>query len=246
MTSEFFAYVVIGFVAQLVDGTIGMAYGVISTTALLSAGLSPLNVTANIHFAELLTGGLSGAFHARRGQVSWPLVRRLAWSGSIGAALGALLLVTVATRWVDGLKRGIAAYLLVLGVWLCWRALRRPSKRQQVVGHAGALGLAGGLFDAAGGGWGPIVTSNLMVAGLTPAVAVGSSVVAEFVVTAVHAMVFAGVGGLRPELSMAGLLAGGVIAAPIAPRLSGRLPPRVIVGLVGVAVVVASALLIYR
>jgi uncharacterized protein len=84
VTADFLSYVVIGFVAQLVDGTIGMAYGVISTTALLSAGLSPLNVTANIHFAELLTGGVSGAFHARRGQVSWPLVKRLALTGSVG------------------------------------------------------------------------------------------------------------------------------------------------------------------
>lgn len=246
MTSALLAYVVIGFVAQLVDGTIGMAYGVISTTALLSAGLSPLNVTANIHFAELLTGGLSGLFHARRRQVSWPLVTRLAWTGSIGAAFGALLLVTVATRWVEGVRRAIATYLLALGVWLCWRALRRPEPRPRESARAGTLGLAGGLFDAAGGGWGPIVTSNLMVAGVTPAVAVGSSVVAEFVVTAVHAAVFAGIGGLRPELPMAGLLVGGVLAAPIAPRLAGQLPPRVIIGLVGIAVVVASAILILR
>lgn len=246
MTSELLSYVVIGFIAQLVDGTIGMAYGVISTTALLSAGLSPLNVTANIHFAELLTGGLSGLFHARRRQVSWPLVKRLAWTGSIGAALGALLLVTVATRWVEGVRRAIATYLLALGVWLCWRALRRAEPRPRASARAGTLGLAGGLFDAAGGGWGPIVTSNLMVAGVTPAVAVGSSVVAEFVVTAVHAAVFAGIGGLRPELPMAGLLVGGVLAAPIAPRLAGQLPPRVIIGLVGIAVVVASAILILR
>jgi uncharacterized protein len=102
------------------------------------------------------------------------------------------------------------------------------------------------LFDSTGGGWGPIVTSNLMVAGVTPAVAVGSSVVAEFVVTAVHAAVFAGLGGLRPELPMAGLLAGGVIAAPIAARLAARLPPRIIIGLVGIAVVIASVLLILR
>ena len=246
MTPEFLAYVAIGFVAQLVDGTIGMAYGVISTTALLSAGLSPLNVTANIHFAELITGGLSGVFHARRGQVSWPLVRRLALTGSIGAAVGVLLLVMLATRWVEAVRRAIATYLMALGLWLCWRALKRREMSQRSAGPASVLGLAGGLFDAAGGGWGPIVTSNLMVAGVTPAVAVGSSVVAEFVVTAVHSVLFAGVGGLRPELPMAGLLVGGVIAAPIAPRLTGRLPPRVVIGLVGLAVVIASAILIAR
>jgi uncharacterized membrane protein YfcA len=246
VTADFLSYVVIGFVAQLVDGTIGMAYGVISTTALLSAGLSPLNVTANIHFAELLTGGVSGAFHARRGQVSWPLVKRLALTGSVGAFVGAVLLVTVATRWLDGLRRAIALYLLILGGWLCWRALKRPEPRARVADRTAALGLAGGLFDSTGGGWGPIVTSNLMVAGVTPAVAVGSSVVAEFVVTAVHAAVFAGLGGLRPELPMAGLLAGGVIAAPIAARLAARLPPRIIIGLVGIAVVIASVLLILR
>ena len=246
MTADFLSYLVIGFVAQLVDGTIGMAYGVISTTALLSAGLSPLNVTANIHFAELLTGGVSGAFHARRGQVSWPLVKRLALTGSIGAGVGAVMLVTVAARWLDGLRRAIALYLIVLGVWLCWRAVKRHELRPRVGDRTAALGLVGGLFDAAGGGWGPIVTSNLMVAGVTPAVAVGSSVVAEFVITAVHAAVFAGLGGLRPELPMLGLLTGGVMASPIAARLAGRLPPRIIIGLVGIAVVIASALLILR
>lgn len=246
MTAELLPYVVIGFIAQLVDGTIGMAYGVVSTTALLSAGLSPLTATANIHFAELFTGGLSGAFHAMRGHVSWLLVRRLVVSGSLGAALGAWMLITITPGAVDTVRRGVAAYLIVLGVWLCWRGCRRREVREHGTRRAGVLGLVGGLFDSAGGGWGPIVTSNLMVAGLTTRVAVGSSIIAEFFVTAVHVAVFAGLGGLRPDVSMAGLLVGGVIAAPIAPRLAGQLPPRVIVTLVGLAVVIASAMLLVR
>jgi hypothetical protein len=246
VTSEFAIYAVIGFVAQLVDGTIGMAYGVVSTTALLSAGVPPLNTTANIHFAELITGGLTGTFHARRQQVSWPLVWRLAIAGSAGGAIGAVLLITVAPRSVVVVRRAVAAYLLILGVWLCWRGWRRHVVRAHTDARAGLLGFVGGLFDAAGGGWGPIVTSNLMVGGVAPRVAIGSSIVAEFVVTAVHVMVFAGLGGLRPEISMAGLLVGGMIAAPIAPRLAGYLPPRAIIVLVGLAVVVASALLLVR
>ena len=204
MTSEFLVYAVIGFVAQLVDGTIGMAYGVISTVALLSAGVSPLNATANIHFAELVTGGLNGVFHTRRGHVSWPLVRRLVVSGSIGGAIGALLLITFTPRSVELVRNGVAAYLMVLGVWLCWRGWAPRVIRADTTGRAGLLGLFGGLFDAAGGGWGPIVTSNLMVAGIPPRVAIGSSIVAEFAVTAVHVIVFAGLGGLRPDLGWRG------------------------------------------
>ena len=245
MTPDFLTFVVIGFMAQLVDGTIGMAYGVVSTTALLSAGLSPLSATANIHFAELITGGLSGVFHARRHQVSWPLVRRLTFAGCAGAAIGALLLVALAPRFVEWSRRAVAFYLLVLGLWLCWRA-RNRLMLSQVSARPHALGFAGGLFDAAGGGWGPIVTSNLMIAGVKPRVAIGSSIVAEFFVTAVHTIVFASVGGLRPEVAMAGLLVGGVIAAPFGPALAARLPSNVVVFLVGLAVVLASAVLIVR
>ena len=246
MTPDFLTFAVIGFIAQLVDGTIGMAYGVVSATALLSAGLSPLSATANIHFAELITGGLSGVFHARRRQVSWPLVRRLALAGCLGGATGALLLVVLATRFVEWSRRVVALYLLVLGLWLCWRARSGLKAISRASARPHALGFAGGLFDAAGGGWGPIVTSNLMIAGVTPRVAIGSSIVAEFFVTAVHAIVFATIGGLRPELAMAGLLLGGMIAAPLGPTLAARLPSSVVVFLVGLAVVAASAVLIVR
>ena len=246
MTSDFLTFAVIGFVAQLVDGTIGMAYGVVSTTALLSAGLSPLSATANIHFAELITGGLTGIFHARRRQVSWPLVRGLAVAGCLGATAGALLLVVFAPRFVDVSRRVVAFYLLILGLWLCWRAVNRSRAIATVAGRVHALGFAGGLFDAAGGGWGPIVSSNLMIAGIAPRVAVGSSIVAEFFVTTVHVIVFAGLGGLRPEMAMAGLLMGGVLAAPLGPALAARLPTKVVIFLVGLGVVVASGFLIVR
>jgi uncharacterized membrane protein YfcA len=246
VTSDFVTFAVIGFIAQLVDGTIGMAYGVVSATALLSAGLSPLSATANIHFAELVTGGLSGIFHARRQQVSWALVRRLAIAGCLGASIGALLLVTLAPRFVEWSRRVVASYLLLLGLWLCWRATRQSAAMPARTGRTNALGFAGGLFDAAGGGWGPIVTSNLMIAGIAPKVAVGSSIVAEFFVTTVHVVVFAGIGGLRPEVAMVGLLVGGVIAAPLGPALAARLPTRVVIFIVGLGVVVASASLVVR
>lgn len=246
MTVELLTYVAIGFVAELIDGAIGMAYGVISTTALLSAGLSPLAVTANIHFAELITGSINGGFHLRRGHISWPLVRRLALTGSLGGFVGAALLITLTPRSMEAVRRGIAVYLLLLGLWLCWKGLGRRTLRERRVNHAGILGLVGGACDAAGGGWGPIVTSNLMVSGVAPRVAIGSSIVAECIVTAVHAVTFAGLGGLRPDISMAGLLIGGVLAAPLAPRLTARLSVPVIITTVGIAVVVASTLLIFR
>jgi uncharacterized membrane protein YfcA len=248
VTSEFLGYTLVGFVAQLVDGAIGMAYGVISTAALLTAGLSPLTASANIHFAELVTGSVTGVFHVRSGQVSWPLVRRLAIPGSLGALLGAVVLITVTPVRVEDVRRAVSLYLLFVGLWLCWRGVRRnkaPQPQQYVCGVR-TLGLLGGLFDSAGGGWGPIVTANLMIGGIAPRVAIGSSVVAECIVTAVHVATFAGFGGLRPEISMAGLLVGGVLAAPLAPHLINRLPARVIVTTVGVAVGVVSVFLILR
>ena len=139
-----------------------------------------------------------------------------------------------------------ALYLLVLGFWLCWRAARHPGAMKALTGRAHALGFVGGLFDAAGGGWGPIVTSNLMSAGIAPAVAVGSSIVAEFFVTIVHVVIFAGIGGLRPEVAMVGLLVGGVVAAPLGPVIAARLPTRVMIFLVGFGVVLASASLVVR
>jgi uncharacterized membrane protein YfcA len=246
VTSEFLLYAGIGFVAQLVDGTIGMAYGVISTTALLSAGLSPLAASANVHFAEVVTGSINGAFHVRRGHVAWALVRRLAITGSIGALGGAWLLVALTPGRVALVRRAIAVYLLILGISLCWRGLRQQHTSVRRSLQPRILGFVGGLFDSAGGGWGPIVTSNLMIGGLAPRVAIGSSIVAECIVTAVHAATFAGVGGLRPELPMAGLLLGGVIAAPLAPRLAARLPTRRIITSVGFTVVVVSVWLIVR
>lgn len=246
MTAAFAYFVIVGFLAQLVDGTIGMAYGVVSTTALLAVGVSPLRATANIHFAELVTTAATSVFHLRWRNVSWAVARTLIVAGAIGAVLGALWLVVLTPRDVERVRTIVSIYLLILGFWIISRAYRSARAHTYRSGRAASFGFLGGLCDAMGGGWGPIVTSNLVVSGLEPRIAVGSSIAAEFVVTAVHSAVFAGIGDIRPDRVMLGLLTGGVLAAPIAPRLAARLPVKTMVLAVGVVVVISSIALLVR
>jgi uncharacterized membrane protein YfcA len=243
---ELITFILVGFVAQIVDGTVGMAYGVVSTTALLAAGVSPLRATANIHFAELATTAMTSGFHLRRGNVSWGVVRTLAIAGGIGGLVGASLLVILTPLNATRVRNVVAVYLLILGLWLIRRAIRPGQPKEYRTGRAVKFGLLGGTFDAMGGGWGPIVTSNLVMSGLKPRVAVGSSIVAEFMVTVVHSAVFAGFGDLRPDRVMLGLLIGGLVAAPIGPHLASRLPARTMILGVGSVVVISSILLLLR
>jgi hypothetical protein len=175
---EILLYVIIGFVAQMIDGAIGMAYGVTASSVLLSAGVPPATASACVHAAETFTTGASGLAHWKLGNVDRKLLWRLAVPGMIGGAIGAYALSEFDG---DTLKPFISAYLLLLGVVIIWKALvRRPLESPQPRSVA-PLGFAGGLLDAmGGGGWGPIVTSSLLGQGATPRYAIGSVNLAEF------------------------------------------------------------------
>ena len=241
MTDDLALYATIGFLAQLIDGTLGMGYGVVSSTALLGMGLAPLQVSANVHLSEIVTTGATGIFHIRRGHVQWVLVRPLIIGGALGGIAGVVLLTVVSPLALSLLRRGVAAYLLGMGLLMVRRALRGPRPGSPTA-RPGLLGVIGGLFDAAGGGgWGSLVTSRMMMSGLEPRVAVGSSIAAEFAVTIVMSIAFVGIAQVQPGLVALGLIIGGVIAAPIAPLVAGRLPSRALLGLVGVAVILLSA-----
>lgn len=235
MDAFFWQSVLVGFVAQLIDGALGMAYGLVSTSFLLSLGVPPAAASAAVHTAEMFTTGASGAAHAWRKNVQWKLVWRLAPAGIAGGIAGVLL---VSYTPVNIIKPIVSAYLLLMGVFVVYLALRGKIAPPDEPKGVRRLGLVGGFFDAAGGGgWGPIVTTTLLGRGHTPRNAVGSVSMSEFLVTvAISAAFFLTLGSVR-WTDIAGLLIGGVIAAPIAAFAVNVAKPRVLLGTIGCFVV---------
>lgn len=230
-------FVILGFLAQLVDGALGMGFGVITTSFLLGFGVAPASASAAVHVAKVVTGGASGISHALFGNVDRALAWRLVASGTVGGALGAYVLVSV-----DGnmIRPFIAAYLLAMGLLILRKALR---PRKPASGHRAILplGFVGGLLDAiGGGGWGPIVTSTLIAGGTTARIAIGSVNLAEFAVAVATSVAFFTAIGFGYWRIIAGLVIGGVLAAPLAAYLSKRIQPRPMLLAVGLCIVVLS------
>ncbi len=185
----FWSAVAVGFFAQVVDGALGMAYGVTATTFLLASGASPAAASASVHIAEIFTTGVSGISHAKFGNVNNQLFARLLVPGMLGGILGAILVTHI-----DGalFKPFISAYLLLLGIYILSKAFRQLGIRKEAPKHVGKLALFGGFVDAAGGGgWGPVVTTTLVGTGNDPRTTIGSVNFAEFFLTLTSAAVFA-------------------------------------------------------
>lgn len=238
---------VVGFIAQLVDGSLGMAYGVTSSTLLLTLGLTPAAASAAVHFSEIGTTVASGISHHRLGNVDWRTVRIIAIPGGIGAFAGATLLSNLDG---DAAKPWVAALLLGLGIYVLWRFLvlggRRPTFKGSVSGKFLApLGLVAGTMDAiGGGGWGPVGTTTLLSTGrLEPRKVVGSIDASEFIVAIGGSLGFLlalGSQGIDFGIAIA-LLIGGVIAAPFAALIVKHLAPRILGVAAGGAIVVTNA-----
>jgi len=231
-------YVVIGFVAQMIDGAIGMAYGVTASSVLLSLGVPPATASACVHAAETFTTGASGFAHWRLGNVDRKLLLRIAIPGMIGGAIGAYALSELPG---ETLKPFISAYLLLLGAFIVWKALAARPIEAPAPRAVGPLGFVGGLVDAiGGGGWGPIVTSTLLGQGATPRYAIGSVNLAEFFVTLTISTTFFLTVGLSLWPIIAGLIIGGVIAAPFAALATKHIPDKILMLMVGGVVVLLS------
>jgi hypothetical protein len=221
-----------------------MGYGVTASAFLLGTGASPAVASASTHIAKLFTTGVSGIAHAKYGNVERRLFARLLVPGMAGGILGVLLVTQV-----DGglLKPFVSAYLLLIGLHILAKAWRRVRPAGGEPRHAAKLGLFGGFVDAVGGGgWGPVVTSTLVGSGNDPRTTIGSVNFAEFFVTLATATSFTllAVEGTWPVV--AGLVIGGVIAAPFAARLCRGLNPRLALLLVGGLVTLLSAYSLYR
>lgn len=239
MPEEFYWFIAVGFAAQLVDGAIGMAYGVTSTSVLLAMGVPPATASASVHVAKTFTGAASGAAHWQLGNVDRGLLVRLSLAGMVGGVAGALLLTAVPAEVV---KPFISGYLLLLGVLILYKAFGAPPKTGIPPRAVVPLGLFGGWADSmGGGGWGPIVTTNLVNQGVTPRYAVGTVNLAEFFVSATVAATFVATIGIGLWPVILGLIVGGVLAAPIAATATRHLPPRWMMAAVGLVIVAISA-----
>jgi uncharacterized protein len=239
MLSDYLLLGAIGFVAQLVDGALGMAFGVISTSAMLTLGVPVAQASAMVHTAEVFTTAASAVSHIAHRNVDWKLVLRLGVGGVIGAVLGAWVLSNVDANAVRPI---VALYLLLLGIFILLKAARKIPKRDAPVALAPPLGLVGGFLDSSGGGgWGPMVASTLIGSGQAPRKAVGSVNTTEFFVTTAAATTFFIELGIAPWRELIALVIGGVIAAPLGGWAVKRLPPRVLMTMVGILVISLSA-----
>ncbi len=231
-------FVLVGFFAQLIDGALGMAYGVSSNTFLLSIGVPPAAASASVHMAEVFTTGVSGLTHWRLRNIDTKLVKKLLIPGVIGGILGAYILTNIDG---DVIKPWISAYLLVMGLVILFKAINYNRQIKEVK-HIGLLGLVGGFMDAiGGGGWGPVVTTTLVAQGNHPRATIGSVNFTEFFVTLAQSVTFVlSLGFMEYWKIIVGLLVGGVIAAPFAAYATRKLPMRWIMGLVGVVIILLS------
>lgn len=245
LLATFGLFLLVGFFAQLVDGAVGMAYGVISSSVLLAFGVPPAQVSATIHAAECFTTGASGTSHLLHRNVDWRLLLRLAPAGIVGGVIGAYLLTGFDPTFI---KAFVVAYLGILGLFLLFRAVRGPREEPPHLNHVIPLGVVGGFLDASGGGgWGPIVTTTLLGRGHAPRYAIGSVNTAEFFVTVaisatfVWAMVTGRMvieGGIGQALAaLGGLVLGGLVAAPLAGYVTKIASARLLLGAAAVLVI---------
>ena len=241
---EFWTAVMVGFFAQVVDGALGMAYGVTATSFLLATGATPGVASASVHIAEIFTTGVSGISHVKFGNVNKALFVRLLVPGILGGILGAVLVTQV-----DGamFKPYISAYLLLLGIYILSKAFHPLRLRENAPKHVGKLALFGGFVDAAGGGgWGPVVTSTLVSSGNDPRTTIGSVNFAEFFLTLTGAAVFTLLMETNTWPIIVGLVFGGLFAAPFAAVLCKKLHARTLLILVGVLIISISLYNLYR
>jgi len=233
-----------GFIAQLIDGALGMAYGVSATTFLLSLGIPPAAASASVHTSEIFTSGASGLFHLKFGNVSKKLFKNLLLPGILGAALGAYVLSSL-SGYNFIIKPLVASYTLILGIVILCKACKKQNGKSRVK-HIIPLAGLGGFFDSiGGGGWGPIVSSTLIAKGKHPLITIGSVNLAEFFVALTSSAAFFAFIGITHWQIIIGLVVGGIIAAPIAAKIAGRLPAKTMMILVGILVVLVSLRIIY-
>jgi hypothetical protein len=239
INSDILIYMLIGFLAQVIDGAIGMAYGLTSSTLLLSAGVSPAASSSSVHASEIFTSGVSGWMHLKFGNVNTKLFRKLVIPGILGAAIGAFLLSQL-EKYNVIIKPIISIYLIILGIIIIYKALRKDKVREKIK-RIFPLGLIGGFLDSiGGGGWGPIVSSTLIAGGRNAKYVIGSANLTEFFVAVASSITFFTMIGIQHWDVITGLIIGGSIASPIGAYLTNRVPHKTIMIMVGIITILIS------
>jgi uncharacterized membrane protein YfcA len=245
MDTELVLLLLIGFFAQLIDGALGMAFGVISTSAAMALGMPPATASAMVHTAEVFTTAASGSWHIFHRNVDWRLLARLGSAGVVGAVLGAWVLSNVDGKVIVPF---VAAYLLLMGLYILVKAARLgPEPQFQGRSWPVPIGLVAGFVDASGGGgWGPVATSSLVGVGHAPRYAIGTVNTAEFLVATAAATTFVVELGLSPWQQLVPLVLGALFAAPLGGYVAQRVPARPLMALVGVLIVVLAVVQLSR
>jgi uncharacterized membrane protein YfcA len=237
-------FIAIGFGAQIIDGALGMAFGVISSTLLLSLGVPPAAASAGVHTVESFTTAVSGISHALHKNIDLKLFARIVIPGVIGGVIGAYLLTQVSAEVA---RPFVLVYLSAIGLFLIWRGTGHPPHERDPRVIA-PIGFVGGFLDASGGGgWGPIVTSNLLIQGASPRKVIGTVNAAEFFLTVTISLTFlAALGAEAFTKATLGLLIGGVLAAPLGAYMTKRIPAKPLLLMVGIVLTATSAYGVYR
>jgi uncharacterized membrane protein YfcA len=239
-------FIAVGFAAQMIDGALGMAFGVISQTLLVAVlGIPPASASASVHLVEMFTTGASGASHIWHKNIDWGLFRRLVPFGILGGVTGAYVLSNVDASVA---RPFVMVYLAGIGVYLLIKALRQSAPHIKDPQYTAPLATAGGFLDAAGGGgWGPVVTSNLLVQGSDPRKTIGTVNTAEFLITTSISIAFIASIGLEAfTVATVGLIIGGVAAAPFGALFAKRINPRTLLLAVSIVLITTSAYSTYN
>lgn len=244
--NEFYYMLLIGFVAQLVDGAVGLGYGVTCATSMMLLGVKLPAISGSIHTAEMFSSAISGYSHYKFGNVNKRLLFWLATFGVVGAVLGAMVLVFLGNTYEEFAYLILSAYTFIIGIRLLILAFKKFQLKKKIR-FLGALGFTGGFMDAfGGGGWGPIVTSTLLAKGRKSKYVIGTVSLAEFFVTLAASIVFFTSLGVSHWYIVLGLILGGILAAPIAAKLAGKLPQKAALLFVSFLVIVFSIRVFFK
>jgi uncharacterized protein len=243
--TSFFFFMAVGFLAQLIDGALGMAYGVSCTTLLMNYGVPAGLASASVHTSEIFTTGISGLAHIKFKNIDKSLFFKIVITGTLGAVLGAYLI----SGYLDGnlVKPYVSGYLILLGSYIIYKGVANKPREDKNIKRAPLLALIGGFLDTiGGGGWGPIVTSNLISQGKDPRHAIGTVNTAEFFVTYFATVVFVFILGISHWQIILGLITGGALAAPLGAFVASRINKRILFFMVGTLIILTSGYSLYK
>jgi siroheme synthase-like protein len=238
----FYYFLIGGFIFALIDGAIGMSYGVTSTAFSLSMGVPPASASMGVHLSEILSNGIAGWMHYRMGNINWKLFRLLILPGILGAVTGAYLLSSL-EHYSHYTKPLVSVYTLILGGVILSKAYQAKQKKNtdKKIKKIGFLGLFGGFIDAVGGGgWGSIVLSSLIAGGRSPRFSLGTVKITRFFIALMSSLTFITMLNGAHWEAVAGLVIGSALAAPIAARVSNKISVKTIMVSVGIIVILVS------